>query len=143
MTKFFIAASLVLIFTACTNTSGRDAAERKSNYANMLDKPTTMEFEEMAYDFGKVKDGEQVNYVFKFKNTGSETLVLLDAKGSCGCTVPVWPKEPIPPGGTGEIDVTFDSENRVGMVRKTVRIQANTEPSTTTLTLTGEVIEKL
>lgn len=142
MKKGLVIFGMSALLLACTNNSPQDAAERQASYADMLDKPTSMTFEEMAFDFGKVKDGEQVNHVFKFTNTGDETLVLLDVKGSCGCTVPVWPKEPIMPGQSGEIDVTFDSQNRVGMIRKTVRIQANTEPSKTTLEITGEVIEK-
>ncbi|MDX1349925.1 MAG: DUF1573 domain-containing protein [Putridiphycobacter sp.] len=143
MKKTIFIASLALIVASCTSgPETNNIEERKTNFAEMLDKPTVIEFEEMAFDFGTVKDGEQVNHVFKFKNTGSETLVLLDVKGSCGCTVPVWPRNPILPGESGEIDVTFDSENRVGKVRKTVRIQANTEPSKTTLEITGEVIER-
>ena len=143
MKKIIFIASIALLFVACTNNSGENLENRSTSYADMLDKPTTVEFEELAYDFGTVKDGEPVNYVFKFTNTGSETLILLDVKGSCGCTVPVWPKEPILPGESSQIDVTFDSENRVGKVRKTVRIIANTEPSKTTLEITGEVIEKI
>ena len=59
---------------------------------------TTISFEEPVYDFGTRKTGEFVDHVYKFKNTGSEPLVITNAKGSCGCTVPEWPKEPIPAG---------------------------------------------
>ena len=126
MKKIFLIVSVAFLFLACTNNSGQNLADRSTSYADMLDKPTSIEFEEIAFDFGTVKDGEPVKYVFNFKNTGSETLVLLDVKGSCGCTVPVWPKEPIMPGQSSQIDVTFDSKNRVGKVRKTIRIIANT-----------------
>ncbi len=136
--------SILFLFGACTSNAGHNVEERKTNYAEMLDKPTSIEFEEMAFDFGSVKDGEKVDHTFKFKNTGDESLVLIDVKGSCGCTVPEnWPKQPILPGESGQIDVTFDSKNRVGKVRKTVRIQANTEPAKTTLEITGEVVEKI
>ena len=138
-----IVVSAFFILSACTNNAGHQAEERKVNYAEMLDKPTTIEFDEMAYDFGSVKDGDPVKHTFNFKNTGKETLIFIDVKGSCGCTVPEWPKEPILPGESGQIDVTFDSKNRVGMVRKTVRIQANTEPAKTTLEITGEVTERI
>ena len=118
--------------------------ERKLNFAEMLDKATTIEFDEMTFDFGSVVDGEMVNKTFTFTNTGDHNLSLLDVKGSCGCTVPEnWPKEPIRPGGTGQIDVTFNSKNRVGKVRKTVRVEGNTLPSITTITITGEVNYKI
>jgi len=144
MKKSIITASILMLLVACTSNAGHQVEERKTNYAEMLDKPTTIEFEEMDFDFGSVKDGEKVNHTFKFKNTGGESLILIDVKGSCGCTVPEnWPKEPILPGEFGQIDLTFDSKNRVGKVRKTVRIQANTKPAKTTLEITGEVTEKI
>ncbi|MFK8037904.1 MAG: DUF1573 domain-containing protein [Crocinitomicaceae bacterium] len=144
MKKIIIILTILLMFASCTNNSGQNLEERKLNYAEMLDKPTSMEFEEMVLDFGTVKDGEKVNHTFKFTNTGEESLILIDVKGSCGCTIPEnWPKHPILPGESSQIDVSFDSKNRVGKVRKTVRIQANTDPSKTTLEIIGEVIEKI
>ena len=125
---------LTTLITACTSNAGQLAEDRKESFAALLDQPTTISFEEDAFDFGKVVDGD----------TGEQSLVLIDVKGSCGCTVPEnWPKSPIQPGESAQIDVTFDSKNRVGVVRKTVRIQANTNPSVTTLTITGEVTEKI
>ncbi len=135
---------LTTLITACTSNAGQLAEDRKESFAALLDQPTTISFEEDAFDFGKVVDGDKVNHTFKFTNTGEQSLVLIDVKGSCGCTVPEnWPKSPIQPGESAQIDVTFDSKNRVGVVRKTVRIQANTNPSVTTLTITGEVTEKI
>ncbi|MCB9224007.1 MAG: DUF1573 domain-containing protein [Crocinitomicaceae bacterium] len=96
----------------------------------------------MEYDFGTVKEGEQVRHTYKFKNTGDKNLILINVKGSCGCTVPEdWPKDPIAPGETGEIKVVFDSQGRVGNVKKNVRVEANTNPSLTLLTLSGVVKE--
>ena len=104
---------------------------------------TSMEFVESTYDFGEIMDGEKVEYVYKFKNTGSEPLVISNAKGSCGCTVPVWPKEPIPPGAESELTVRFDSKGkgRVGGASqtKTVTITANTTPPDTRITIKGKV----
>ena len=100
---------------------------------------TTMEFTETEFDFGTVDSGEKVNHTYKFTNTGSEPLIISNAKGSCGCTVPSWPKEPIPPGGTGEIAVQFDSKNKSGKQSKRVTITANTDPVQTFLTIKGEV----
>lgn len=100
---------------------------------------TTVEFEETEFDFGTVDAGEKVNHTYNFKNTGSEPLIISNAKGSCGCTVPQWPKEPIAPGATGEIQVQFDSKNKNNRQTKRVTITANTDPAQTFLTITGEV----
>lgn len=102
--------------------------------------PTTvMEFTETTFDFGTVQDGEQVSHTYKFKNSGSEPLILSNAKGSCGCTVPKWPREPIAPGGEGEITVEFNSKNKKGKRNQKVTITANTNPPQSFIYLTGEV----
>lgn len=101
---------------------------------------TTMEFAETTFDFGTVKDGEMVSHTYKFKNTGSEPLILSDAKGSCGCTVPKWPREPIAPGGSAEIIVEFNSKGKSGKRNQKVTLTSNTNPPQSFLYLTGEVI---
>ena len=145
MKKIVLFTMVLLTLGACkTTNSHEEIEERKQNYAALLGKPTSITFEEDGFDFGTVKDGEMVHHTFKFTNTGEENLVLINVKGSCGCTVPEnWPKNPIQPGGTGEIEVSFDSKNRVGNVVKNVRIEANTDPSITVLKITGVVEEKL
>ena len=100
---------------------------------------TTINFEETEFDYGTVDQGEKVNHIYKFKNTGSEPLIISNAKGSCGCTVPSWPKEPIPVGGTGEIAVQFDSKGKKGNQSKRVTLTANTDPAQTFLTIKGVV----
>ena len=83
---------------------------------------TTVAFGETEYDFGTVDQGAVVEHVFTFTNSGSEPLVISNAKGSCGCTVPEWPKEPIAPGATGEITVKFDSKGKKNAQNKKVTI---------------------
>lgn len=100
---------------------------------------TELKFNEEEFDFGNITAGEQVTHVFKFKNTGKEPLVISNAKGSCGCTVPKWPKEPIAPGKSGEIEVKFDSKNKTGKQTKNVTITANTEPANTILKISADV----
>ena len=100
---------------------------------------TTIAFAEETFDFGTVDQGEKVSHTYKFTNSGSEPLILSNAKGSCGCTVPVWPREPIAPGATGEITVEFDSKNKSGKRNQKVTITANTEPAQTVISLTGDV----
>ncbi|HIB78103.1 MAG TPA: DUF1573 domain-containing protein [Flavobacteriales bacterium] len=99
-----------------------------------------MILEEQAFDFGTLEDGDKVEHIFKFTNTSNNPLTISNARGSCGCTVPEWPKEPIAPGGTGEIKVKFDSKGKKGKQSKTVTLTANTIPANTLLTITSDVI---
>ena len=101
-----------------------------------------MEFEDIRYRYGKVAEGEIVTHTFKFKNVGKAPLLIGQAKSTCGCTVPEWPKEPIPVGGEGEIFVKFDTKNKTEWQTKPIFITANTHPSETTLYLMGEVVPK-
>ncbi len=103
---------------------------------------TTVAYEETSYNYGKVVDGDVVKHVYKFKNTGKEPLIISDAKGSCGCTVPQWPKDPIAPGATGEIKVEFNSKGKQGPQEKKVTVTANTNPAQSILTIKGEVAAK-
>ena len=100
---------------------------------------TTMSFDNLEYDYGTITSGEKVQYAYKFKNTGSEPLIISNAKGSCGCTVPEWPKEPIAPGASSEILVQFDSSNKSGNQSKRVTLTSNTNPAQTFLTIKGVV----
>lgn len=107
---------------------------------------TSIKFDQDSYDWGKVMDGEKVTHTFKFKNTGKEPLIISNAKGSCGCTVPEWPKDAIAPGGSGEIKVIFDSKGK-GAVggkedSKRVTVTANTDPVDTYLTIKGKIDKK-
>jgi len=96
-------------------------------------------FEKEAHDFGKIIQGEKVSYSFKFTNTGEGDLIITSAKGSCGCTVPSYPKEPIAPGAEGVIDVIFNSDGKSGQQNKKVTLVANTVPNTKVLAINGMV----
>lgn len=100
---------------------------------------TTWKFAKTEHDFGSINQGDAVEYKFKFTNTGNEPLVIEDAKGSCGCTVPSYPKEPVAPGAEGEILVKFNSAGKEGQNSKTVTLTANTEPISTILTIKANV----
>ncbi|MCI5058079.1 MAG: DUF1573 domain-containing protein [Flavobacteriales bacterium] len=104
--------------------------------------PTTnIQFAENAFDFGKVNQDSENKHIFKFTNTGTEPLIISNAKGSCGCTVPKYPKEPIPVGATGEIEVVYKPGKQKGAQTKTVTVTANTEPSDTRIQITADVQE--
>lgn len=103
---------------------------------------TNMSFDKTNYDFGTVNEGEVVKHTFKFRNTGKEPLIISNAQGSCGCTVPKWPREPIAPGASSEITVEFNSDKKTGKRDQQVTITANTNPPTTIVRLTGDVTPK-
>ncbi len=100
---------------------------------------TTIQYELDKFEFGTVDEGEIVKHIFKFKNTGSEPLIISNAKGSCGCTVPTWPKEPVPPGGMGEIKVEFNTKGKPGAQSKRVTVTSNTVPTETFIEVSGTV----
>ncbi|TRX48902.1 DUF1573 domain-containing protein [Fulvivirga sp. M361] len=97
------------------------------------------EFEENEFDFGTINEGDEVEHMFKFKNVGDAPLIIQSARGSCGCTVPNPPKEPIGVGETGEMLVKFNSKGKPNMQNKTVTITANTWPKTTTVRIKAMV----
>ena len=104
-----------------------------------IEKGPKIEFSKEVHDYGNIKYGGEPNCTFEFKNTGNEPLIITNAKGSCGCTVPSWPKEPIAPGKSGEIKVVFDSNGKSGAQSKRVTIVSNTNPPESFLYLEGDV----
>lgn len=101
-----------------------------------------IEFEKKSHDYGTIKNGADGTCTFEFKNTGNAPLIIQDAKGSCGCTVPEWPKTPIAPGATAVITVKYDT-TRPGAINKDVTVICNAvnEP-TVTLRIKGNVLPK-
>lgn len=98
-------------------------------------------FDEEVHDFGTINQGGNGVYEFKFKNAGKEPLLIQSAQGSCGCTVPLWPKEPIKPGSSNKIKVSYDT-NRIGAFTKTVTVTTNDAANPTkVLTIKGNVKE--
>ncbi len=95
-------------------------------------------FDVSTVDYGMIEKGSDRIRKFPFKNTGNEPLIIKNAKGSCGCTVPTYPKEPVMPGETGVIEVNYDTQ-RVGPFTKTITLTTNEAVDTKTLTIKGEV----
>ncbi len=132
--------------TEATSTDGAPAAGTEAITDPAMTPPAdpapgnaAFTFEKTEHDFGKIPATDNVEYTFKFTNTGTEPLVISEAKGSCGCTVPNYSKEPIAVGEAGDITVSFDPKGKKGVQRKTVTITANTNPVRTTLTIVSEV----
>lgn len=163
-TAYLLLALLTLAsFTACKKSAEGDAQNATDGAANPSAAatdgsaaPVVPDYQEAAksmpattvawnttdFDFGKVKVGEVVRHTFVFTNTGSQPIVIQKAKASCGCTVPKWTEEPVPPGEKGEIPVEFDTKGKVGVQSKTVTVTANFEGGINqTLRISGEVLD--
>lgn len=100
-----------------------------------------IKLDKLVHDYGNIIQGDNGECVFKFKNTGKEPLLISNCQGSCGCTVPQCPRDPILPGKTGEIKVKYDT-NRIGPISKSVTIQSNAKSGVQTVTIKGNVSAK-
>lgn len=96
-------------------------------------------FQKEVHDYGEIKQGSNGDCEFKFTNTGTAPLIISDAKGSCQCTVPEWPKTPIKPGESATIKVHYNT-TRVGDINKTVTLTANIEGGSKVVRIKGKVI---
>lgn len=108
-------------------------------FAQEAESGSRISFEEKVINYGKIEKGANGTRVFKFKNEGTEPLVLNSVRASCGCTTPKWTREPIAPGEEGEINVKYDT-NRLGNFHKTVTVQSNAANKTVVLTIKGQVL---
>lgn len=96
-------------------------------------------FENALVDWDTIRSGESFTHVFEYTNTGKRPAIISDVKTSCGCTAPTYTKDPIPPGGKGRIEVTFNSSGRHGYQKKSINVIGNTYPPRTLLYLQGFV----
>ncbi|MCT4581039.1 MAG: DUF1573 domain-containing protein [Flavobacteriales bacterium] len=119
----------VVLFTA----NAQDATPAKIGGAEIT-------FEKETHDYGKIKQHANGECEFTFKNTGTEPLLISNSRGSCGCTVPTWPREPIAPGASATIKVKYDTK-RIGAINKSVTIQSNAvNAPTKIIRIKGEVL---
>ena len=140
----FLALSLVVLTTACKQESAADkitdadmkAIQEQNAIAGKLAK---VELDKEVHDFGTISEGDRVETEFIVKNIGDSDLMIYEAKGSCGCTVPEPPKDPIKPGDSAPIKVSFDSKNKPGEQEKTVTLTTNTENGHETFKIKAKV----
>jgi len=143
MKKYLLFLLTAVVLFSCDIRRKDKIADDVSKQQEMaLKETTTVSIIDSVYNFGKVTDGEKVEYNFRFKNTGNKPLVIIKASASCGCTVPEKPERPVMPGEMGFIKVVFDSKGRVGPVDKKITVSSNTNPPFWEVLLTGEVIKK-
>lgn len=160
MKIFKVAFLAVCFFTACNSdssqTEGKTIEEIQSEgkISSIIRNPVSadapidtinvakMSFDSDTYNFGTVDEGDIVKHSYEFTNNGKVPLLISNARSSCGCTIPDWPREPIEPGDSRQISVKFDTKDKPRDQTKTITITANTYPSTTKLFLTGYVNPK-
>ena len=132
-----VAVAAVLASSCGTNSSGADRYMPSDTTGTAV-----LTFQSPEHNFGKVGAGEKVGCIFTFRNTGDADLVINTATASCGCTVPKYDRKPVPPDGTGTIEVIFDTSGREGLQTKTVVIQSNAENNLVILRIIAEVVKK-
>jgi hypothetical protein len=133
---FFLAFTAIMILVSCgSGNSGHADSGKKFSPGDTA----SIHFSEYEHDFGKVASGEKVVSVFTYENRGTIPLVIESASTSCGCTVSKYSTEPLAPGKSGTLEVTFDSEGRSGKQTKTITIRSNATRPIVLLRIKGEV----
>ena len=145
--KYGVIALLAIgILTGCNTEQDRTVnSDVLDNPATLkgekIDKMPEITFEEKEFKTGDISQGEVVNYVYKFTNTGKAPLVLSSVTASCGCTVAKnYPKGKILPGESGEIAVEFDSDNKWGALDVSITVGSNTIPAVTQLFIRTNIV---
>jgi Protein of unknown function (DUF1573) len=132
MKKLLMAAALIVLafgaFSQSTTTANQNGP--------------VLTWDKTTHDFGVIAQGDVVEHTFKFANTGNEPLIITNVQVSCGCTTPKgWPRDPVMPGGKGELTVAFNSTGKMGLQNKPVTIVSNAL-NDTKISFTTEVVEK-
>ncbi len=150
MKKVFIAILCLTISAAAANAQDKKVpapaptpAPAAAPQAPAVDPDAgEFKFKEETHDFGEVPEGPLAEYDFEFKNTGKKPIVIQDAHGSCGCTVPTWPHEPILPKAKAVIHVAYTTNGRQGPIMKDVTINSNAKQQPMVLHIRGTVKPK-
>lgn len=134
MKKLILSLSILVASAAVINAQTADGTATVQN-----ENAAQISFEEEVIDYGTIEQGADGVREFIFTNTGKSPLIISNAVGSCGCTVPTWPKEPIKPGEKASIKVKYDTK-RVGPINKSVTITSNASEPTKILRIKGTVV---
>lgn len=152
-----IASFSGILWSSCaTENKSENDNDKKKLDASLINNPrsaetpeevatsnlATMDFTDTFHDFGKMYEGEAASYDFHFTNNGKSPLLISNAAGTCGCTVPEYPHIPVAPGQSSIISVKFNSASKTGLQNKTVNIFTNSNKGTHSLNIKAEVMEK-
>ncbi len=132
--KIFLAVIFMFVLTT--------SCKKKEAIVPIKMKFAKIDFSKMAHDFGTIKEGDKVKTDFEFTNSGETDLIITQAFGSCGCTIPEYPKESIKPGNKGAIEILYDAHGKSGVQDVSVTIIANTYTGMETLTIKTTVTPK-
>ena len=139
MKNLVLTLSLFLAATFAVTAQGKTVPAANATAAPASQ--ATISLDKEVHDYGTIENGSNGTCIFTITNTGTEPLIISRAKGSCGCTVPDWPREAIAPGETAKMKVTY-ATNRVGLINKTVTITSNSASGATkTVRIKGEVLK--
>ena len=133
MKKILLSLIIAFCFSAVSAQSNNDASVSEGEVSG-----PNIKFKSKVIDYGVIDNKSDGARKFVFSNTGTEPLIIKNAKGSCGCTVPTWPREPIAPGSSAEIGGKYDTK-RVGKFTKTITLTTNADKRPVILTIKGEV----
>jgi hypothetical protein len=140
MKKLILTSAVAFATLFVSNISIAQVVETTPVAAPVQVSKAQIKFNKETHDYGTIKNGADGSCVFEFTNTGTEPLMITNAKGSCGCTVPEWPKEPIAPGAKASIKVNYDTK-RTGAINKSVTITSNASNEPTKIVyIKGEVM---
>ena len=144
MKRFILSIIVILGLFACESKDSKISTNLVNNpiSADGINKGVNtpvLKFEKTEHDFGKILQGEQVSYTFKFKNVGNAPLIITSIEKTCGCTSPEYSSQPIKPGENGKITITYDSKGHKGFQNKRLVVKANTNPSETILRIKAQV----
>ena len=142
--NFLVTFLLVLcLMSACKEKSGgnlsTDLVTSPKSATETSNKQASIKFDKEEHDFGTLLQGEVVSYSFHFTNKGNMPLIISEVGSSCGCTVGDYPREPIAPGKTGDIKVTYNSAGHHGFQSRFLTVMSNTNPAKTILRIKGTV----
>ena len=140
--KNLFSVLLMIIWVTLSCNQGRTQMGNQAVQSSSGSDTASIVFRQYEHNFGRIEEGEKVGCVFTFDNRGTAPLVISSAVTSCGCTVPKYDTRPIPPGGSGTLEVVFDSSGRNGQQTKTITVKSNATKPVVLLRITGEVINK-
>lgn len=143
MKNIFIIFLLIISLGASNCRDGKGNTAAYSGTGKDSAGTAEIVFREYEHDFGKVAEGEKVAYVFTFDNKGTGDLIVRYATTSCGCTVPKYDTKPIPPGGSGTMEVVFDTSEKSGKQTKTITVKSNASKPVVLLKITAEVLTNI
>jgi hypothetical protein len=138
--KNFIYLACLFMLVGLTTVQAQNVPAAATSEENIIINGPVMTFESLIVDYGTIERHSEPLRIAKFTNTGTEPLIIKNARGSCGCTVPTWPKEPIMPGEEGNIEIRY-ATNREGKFSKKVTLTTNMMGDPVVLTVKGDVLK--